>query len=54
MSQSAESYEMRAQECARLANLTSEPMVQAALLSLRQNYLHTARELKNRAVAGGR
>ena len=36
----------RAEECARLANLTKDKRVQAELLRLRQTYLRVARTLE--------
>ncbi len=42
MSQSASAYLDRASECARLANLTQDPMIQRELLQLRQTYLRVA------------
>lgn len=42
MPHSAMGYAKRAAECARLANLTMDHMVQAELLLLRQTYLRIA------------
>ena len=45
MSQSAEAYEIRAEECVRLANLAKDDIIRSELLTLRQNYLQTAERL---------
>lgn len=45
MSQSAESYLARAEECTRLANLSKDKMIQRRLLELRQDYLQFADRL---------
>lgn len=45
MTQSAEGYVARAAECARLANLTQDEMIQAVLLRQRQEYLKIAQKL---------
>ena len=42
MSQTAQDYVMRAGECARLANLSSDDMIRRELLQLRQTYLRVA------------
>ena len=47
MPHSADGYEMRAEECIRLANQASDEMIQRELLSLRQTYLHTAARLRS-------
>ncbi len=49
MPHSTASYEARAEECVRLANLANDD-VRADILKLRQSYLHTAQRL--RAVGG--
>ncbi len=46
MPQTVESYEARAEECVRLANLASDGIVRADILNLRQSYLHTAQGLR--------
>jgi hypothetical protein len=46
MSYSVEDYEMRAEECVRLANATKDELIQMELLKLRQVYLQVARRLK--------
>jgi hypothetical protein len=43
---SARGYEVRAEECVRLANMTADPLVQAELLKLRQTFLQIAARLK--------
>jgi hypothetical protein len=45
-------YEARAQECVRLANLTTDRMVQADLLKLRQTYLLVASRLSQLTKPG--
>ncbi len=45
MTQSGEDYVARAAECARLASLTKDQMVQAVLLRQRQTYLRIAEKL---------
>lgn len=45
MPHSAIGYAKRAAECARLANLTMDGMLQSELLRLRQNYLQVAETL---------
>lgn len=45
MPHSALGYARRAAECARLANETTDQMVQTELLRLRQTYLQTAARL---------
>jgi hypothetical protein len=47
---SAKAYEERAEECVRLANMTSDPLVQAELLKLRQTYLQVASRLDTIAL----
>jgi hypothetical protein len=44
-------YEARAEECLRLADLTKDDLIQTTLLRLRQTYLRTAARL--RAVEEG-
>ena len=46
MAYSALGYETRAEECVRLANLTTDEMIQLQLLTLRQTYLKTAGRLR--------
>lgn len=46
MAYAAESFVTRAEECARLANLTKDDLIQKELLHLRQSYLQTAGRLK--------
>ena len=46
MTTSAE-YFKRAEECARLANLTTDDLIKRDLLLLRQEYLRTAASLKS-------
>jgi hypothetical protein len=43
--QSAKSYETRAEECVRLANLAKDDIIRSELLTLRQSYLRTAERL---------
>jgi hypothetical protein len=43
--QSAKSYETRAEECVRLANLAKDDIIRSELLTLRQSYLQTAERL---------
>lgn len=50
--QSVEGYEVRAEECVRLANMAQDDMVRAELLKLRQTYLRVAERL--RALETGR
>ncbi len=45
MAETAKDYVARAAECARLANLTKDEMVQAVLLRQRQTYLRIAEKL---------
>ncbi len=45
MPYSAMSYARRAAECARVANLTTDAMVQQELLRVRQTYLRIAEKL---------
>jgi hypothetical protein len=45
VSQSAKAYEIRAEECVRLANLAKDDIIRSELLTLRQNYLQTAERL---------
>ncbi len=45
MPHSAMGYAKRAAECARLANLTLDEMLQSELLRLRQTYLRVAETL---------
>lgn len=45
MTETGEDYVARAAECARLANLTKDAMVQAVLLRQRQTYLRIAEKL---------
>jgi hypothetical protein len=47
MPYSAPGYETRAEECVRLANLTSDEMIRGQLLTLRQTYLKTAGRLRS-------
>jgi hypothetical protein len=47
-----QSYEMRAEECARLANLTNDDLIQMTLLQMTQTYLRAAARL--RALADGK
>ena len=47
MSQTAEAYRTRAEECVRLANLAKDEMIERRLLELRQEYLATAERLGN-------
>ena len=42
----SEEFNARAEECARLADMTKDDMVQTELLQLRQIYLQTAERLK--------
>jgi hypothetical protein len=51
---SSNGYAARAEECVRLANLTTDRMVQADLLRLRQTYLMVASRLAQVADAGER
>ncbi len=53
MPYSAHGYRIRAVECVRLANLTKEEILQAAILRLRQDYLQTADRLVVAEAAGG-
>jgi hypothetical protein len=46
MPYSPDGYRARAEECVRLANLTSDTMLSAELLKLRQSYLVIAERLK--------
>lgn len=46
MLKSIQQYDIRAEECVRLANLTDDEMIRTALLKLRQNYLATADRLR--------
>ncbi len=46
MPYTAEGYRKRAEECVSLANATTDPMLQAAILRLRQDYLHTSARLE--------
>ena len=46
MPYSSEGYERRADECVRLANLTTDEIVQRELLLLRQTYLQSAAKLR--------
>ncbi|MGO8865187.1 MAG: hypothetical protein ACLQME_01675 [Alphaproteobacteria bacterium] len=46
MPYSVDGYLARAEECARLANLTKDDMIQRKLLELRQTYLKIAESLK--------
>lgn len=39
-------YQIRAEECVRLANLARDDMVQTELLRLRQSYLRIAERLE--------
>ena len=41
-----ETYEERAEECVRLANLTKDDLIQTTLLRLRKTYLRTAARLR--------
>jgi hypothetical protein len=41
-----QTYEARAEECVRLANLTKDDLIQTTLLRLRQTYLRTAARLR--------
>jgi hypothetical protein len=45
---SSEGYLARAEECARLANLTTDDLIQKELLLLRQTFLQTAEKLEKR------
>lgn len=45
MPQTAKGYSARAEECVRLANLTTDEIIQRRLLELRQQYLATATRL---------
>ena len=47
--ETAKSYEARAEECARLANLTADDLIQTTLLRMRQTYLRTATTLRSYA-----
>jgi hypothetical protein len=47
---SADAYDQRAQECARLANLAQDDLIQRELLKLRQTYLEIARRLHNLGI----
>lgn len=47
---SIKGYEDRAQECVRLANATSDQMISAELLKLRQTYLNIAERLRNQGT----
>jgi hypothetical protein len=49
MPYTASGYEQRAEECVRLANLTTDDLVRQQLLSLRQSYLQTAARLRQLA-----
>lgn len=42
----ADSYTARAEECVRLANQTTDEMIQREILLLRQIYLKTAERLR--------
>lgn len=46
MPYSSEGYQARAEECVRLANLTTDQMLSAELLKLRQSYLVVSERLK--------
>jgi hypothetical protein len=43
---SAKSFETRAEECVRLANVAKDDLIRKELLQLRQSYLQTADRLK--------
>jgi len=45
MPYSAEGYKQRAEECVRVANLAKDPMLQNAILRLRQDYLAISHRL---------
>jgi hypothetical protein len=51
MSYQSEDFIARAEECARLARLTRDEMIQTEILQLRQFYLHAARRLEERKTA---
>ena len=46
MPYSIEGYEVRAEECVRLANQANDQLVRSELLKLRQTYLHIAERLR--------
>jgi hypothetical protein len=46
MPYSVEGYAERAEECVKLANLASDPMIRMELLKLRQTYLTIAERLR--------
>ena len=46
MSYSVDAYIVRAEECARLANLAVDDLIRSELLNLRQTYLRTAERLR--------
>jgi hypothetical protein len=46
LSENARVLELRAEECVRLANLTTDAAIQSALLELRQRYLQSAARLR--------
>lgn len=48
MPYSSKGYEDRAEECVRLANATTDQMIQLEILRLRQNYLQVAERLRER------
>jgi len=52
MSYSAKDYSARAEECARLANLTDDELIRRELLQLRQAYLQTSERLKKMQPSG--
>jgi hypothetical protein len=45
MTYSAKGYEVRAEECVRLANMAEDELIRRELLTLRQSYLQTAKRL---------
>ncbi|HTP77301.1 MAG TPA: hypothetical protein VMJ73_10000 [Rhizomicrobium sp.] len=46
MTYSIQGYEARADECVRLANQASDPLIRSELLKLRQTFLHIAERLR--------
>jgi hypothetical protein len=49
----AVSYAKHAEECVRLANLTTDNLIQKELLTLRQSYLQTAERLRQLGARSG-
>lgn len=53
MPYSVKGYEVRAQECVKLANQAADELVQMELLRLRQTYLTIAERLREQDVSSG-